>query len=216
MDNLFESYMAAKCLIKAQERIIDDFKSGKRYLKLQEDYRRVCTGYRRELSLRWATLMPGWSATGTCGLTITMPYEIESAIKEIYGLPGSEGSTDEIERLCLFIPYFINALQVDEDNALSKEELNNLKVILKCSVVTSVNATTEDPDSDSRNWDYRSKNKELVKETAEKLKNIGNFTAWMPRKARPGVKFSDISGWYTYPKQQIKILVAEVEESAKI
>ena len=118
--------------------------------------------------------------------------------------------------MCLIIPYFISALQVDEDNALSKEELNNLKVILKCSVVTSVNATTEDPDSDSRDWDYRSKNKELVKETAEKLKNIGNFTAWMPRKARPGVKFSDISGWYTYPKQQIKILVAEVEESAKI
>ena len=122
----------------------------------------------------------------------------EAALKEIYGLAGTEDSTEELERLRLFIPYFISALQVDEDNALSEEELNNFKVILKCSVVTSVNATTEDPDSESRDWDYRNKNKDLVKETADKLAKIGKFTPWMPRKARPGVKFSDISGWYTW------------------
>ena len=29
MDNLFESYMDARCLIKSQKRIIEEFKSGK-------------------------------------------------------------------------------------------------------------------------------------------------------------------------------------------
>jgi hypothetical protein len=119
-------------------------------------------------------------------------------LKEIYGISNDEDTTDEIDKLRSFIPYFINALQVDDEKELSEEELTNFKVILKCSVVTSVNATTEDPNSDSKDWDYRNKNKDLVKETAEKLKKIGNFTAWMPRKARPGVKFSDISGWYTW------------------
>ena len=124
--------------------------------------------------------------------------EQESALKEIYGLTNHEESTDELDKLRSFIPYFINALQVDDDKALSEEELANLKVILKCSVVTSVNATTEDPNSESKDWDYRNKNKDLVKETADKLKDVGKFVAWMPRKARPGVKFSDISGWYTW------------------
>lgn len=122
----------------------------------------------------------------------------ESTLKEIYGISNDEDTTDEIDKLRSYIPYFINALQVDDEKELSEEELTNFKVILKCSVVTSVNATTEDPNSDSKDWDYRNKNKDLVKETAEKLKKIGKFTAWMPRKARPGVKFSDISGWYTW------------------
>lgn len=49
MDNLLESYMNARRLIKAQERIIEEFKSGKRYLKLQGDYHRVCVGYIKEI-----------------------------------------------------------------------------------------------------------------------------------------------------------------------
>lgn len=49
MDNLLESYLNARCLIKAQERIIEGFKSGKRYLKLQGDYHRVCVGYIKEI-----------------------------------------------------------------------------------------------------------------------------------------------------------------------
>ena len=64
--------------------------------------------------------------------------------------------------------------------------------------MTSVNATAEESEADSKEWDYRNKNKELVKETAQKLVDIGKFISWMPRKARPGVKFSDISGWYTW------------------
>lgn len=49
MDNIFESYMAARCLIKAQKRTIEEFKSGERYLKLQKDYHLVCAGYIKEI-----------------------------------------------------------------------------------------------------------------------------------------------------------------------
>lgn len=126
------------------------------------------------------------------------PNAARGTLKEIYGLDEGEEPTIEIEKAIAYIPYFINALQVDDDGELSDEELNNFRVILKCSVVTSVNASAEETDTDSREWDYREKNKNLVKETAEKLKNIGRFTPWMPRKARPGVKLSDISGWYTW------------------
>lgn len=122
----------------------------------------------------------------------------ESALKEIYGISDNDDSIDEIERLRLFIPYFISALKTNNNSELSEEELNNFRVILKCSVVTSVNAMTEDTNIDSKDWEYRNKNKYLVKESADKLKNIGDFRVWMPRKARPGVKFSDISGWYTW------------------
>ena len=49
MENLLEDYMAARCLIRSQNRIIDEFKSGKRYVKLQADYHRVCAGYIKEI-----------------------------------------------------------------------------------------------------------------------------------------------------------------------
>ena len=122
----------------------------------------------------------------------------ESSIREIYGVDEETDNTEEIIRARTFITYFIDALQIDNDKALSEEELNNFRIILKCSVVTSVNARTEEPESDSKEWPYRNKNKELVKDTASKLEEIGKFTPWMPRKARPGVRFSDISGWYTW------------------
>ena len=123
---------------------------------------------------------------------------VESVLREIYGINEKEESGEEINRLKQFLPHFINALQVDDDYSLSEEELNNLRVILKCSIVTSVNAQTEETESDSKEWEYRNRNKDLVKEVAEKLTKIGKFTPWMPRKERPGVRFSDISGWYTW------------------
>ncbi|WP_156035920.1 KAP family P-loop NTPase fold protein [Butyrivibrio sp. AE3004] len=122
---------------------------------------------------------------------------LDAALREIYGI-GSDDSCYEIDRVKVFIPHFMDALQMDGDKELSEEEISNFKTILKSSVVTSVNATTETADSDSKEWEYRNRNKDIVKETAEKLRNIGKFTPWMPRKAREGVKFSDISGWYAW------------------
>ena len=49
MNNLFEDYMSARCTIKSLNRTIDEFKSGERYLKLQNDFHRVTNGYIKEI-----------------------------------------------------------------------------------------------------------------------------------------------------------------------
>ena len=123
---------------------------------------------------------------------------VVSALKEIYGIDPAESILPEIDRAQKFMPYFIDALQVDTDDSLSEEELSYFRTILKCSVVTSVNASSEDSDENAQEWDYRNKNKDIVKDTATKLADIGTFKPWMPRKERDGVKFSDISGWHTW------------------
>ena len=43
-DDIFEINMALQCKIKDMKRIIAEFKSGDRYLKLQKDYHRIVAG----------------------------------------------------------------------------------------------------------------------------------------------------------------------------
>ena len=123
----------------------------------------------------------------------------DKTLKDIYGLSEEEEITEEIRKAKVFLPYFVSSLQIDDDLAVSDKELLNFKSILKCSLVTSVNAGTSDNvDSDSKEWDYRYKNKALAKETADKLKSIADFSIWMPRKKRSGIKISDVSGYYRW------------------
>ena len=49
MKDIFENYMALKYINKNQERIIDEFQSGERYLKIQRDYDKVIKGYIKEI-----------------------------------------------------------------------------------------------------------------------------------------------------------------------
>lgn len=119
-------------------------------------------------------------------------------LKEIYGLNIIDSTTDEIEKARKFMPYFVKALQMDDDMDLSENELNYFRMILKCSVVTSVNAFSAKSDTNEQEWEYRNTNKELAKGTANRLSDIGVFKLWMPRKERDGVKFSDISGRYIW------------------
>ena len=49
VENIFEDYMALRCVVKNQERIIEEFKSGERYLKIQSDYGRLIKGYIKEI-----------------------------------------------------------------------------------------------------------------------------------------------------------------------
>lgn len=120
------------------------------------------------------------------------------SLKEIYGLTPSQNITDEVEHVKKFLPHFFDAIQVDGNNELSQEELKNFSIILKCSVVTSVNIESSNLVTSRQDWSHRNKNKDLVKETAAMLTDIGKFNTWMPRKEREGVKLSDISGWYTW------------------
>ena len=48
-EDLFEQCMALRCEVKAQAQIIKEFKSGKRYLKLQADQHRVIEGYVKDI-----------------------------------------------------------------------------------------------------------------------------------------------------------------------
>ena len=48
-EDLFEINMALRCEVKNLRRTVDEFKSGKRYLKIQEDHRRVTKGYIKEI-----------------------------------------------------------------------------------------------------------------------------------------------------------------------
>ena len=45
MDSLFEINMALRCQVKALEGKIEEFESGKRYLKIQKDHSRIVDGY---------------------------------------------------------------------------------------------------------------------------------------------------------------------------
>ena len=62
-DDLFESNMALRCEVKAQAKIIDEFKSGERYLKLQRNHRKVIDGYIREIKKLRAELAKSHAET---------------------------------------------------------------------------------------------------------------------------------------------------------
>ena len=45
----FEDLISMRCKIRAMKKIIEEFKSGERYLKIQKDYHKVIDGYRKEI-----------------------------------------------------------------------------------------------------------------------------------------------------------------------
>ena len=45
-ENLFEMNMALRCEVKNLKRIVEEYQSGKRYLKIQEDHNRVTNSVR--------------------------------------------------------------------------------------------------------------------------------------------------------------------------
>ena len=120
-------------------------------------------------------------------------------LKEIYTGLEQEEMNEQVRKVSAFVPFFMEALQVDEDESLSEMELENLRIILKCSVVTSVKAGEDEGDDTSTEWDYREINKRIVKETAARLEDLGKFYVWMPRKVTSTVKKSDISGYLEWP-----------------
>lgn len=47
--NLFETNMSLRCEIRSLKRAIEEYKNGKRYLKIQKDHSRVVKGYIKEV-----------------------------------------------------------------------------------------------------------------------------------------------------------------------
>lgn len=122
----------------------------------------------------------------------------ETALKEIYSETDDTDVDRKIRRLVAFIPCFMQALHFDNEHKdLTDEEVNNLSMILRCSVITSVSAEN-DNDNSALIWEYRDINKNLVKETSKLLADIGEFAVWMPRKEKDDIKLYDISGYYSW------------------
>lgn len=114
-------------------------------------------------------------------------------------LKESLGITDEgeITRISAYMKKFNAVLQLDDDAEISEEEIENLKDILSFSTVTSVNATDNSQISNDSDWEYRYKNKDVVKAVNAKIKEMTgfDFVVWQPRKNKSYRKISDTWGF---------------------
>ena len=120
---------------------------------------------------------------------------VDEVIKDIFedeSLP--ENDSRYTNRLKRFVVFFYKAIQNDDDDKISESELANLQSVLKCSSVVSVSENEDNANSDS-DWSYRYANKDLAVKINTKLSDIGTLKLWLPRKAREGVKISDVS-WF--------------------
>lgn len=120
---------------------------------------------------------------------------VDEVIKDIFedeSLP--ENDSRYTNRLKRFVVFFYKAIQNDDDDKISESELANLQSVLKCSSVVSVSENEDNANSDS-DWSYRYANKDLAVKINTKLSDIGPLKLWLPRKAREGVKISDVSSY---------------------
>ncbi len=119
-------------------------------------------------------------------------------LENIYAETKISNTERLVKKLSDFLPYFLQAVQLNQRDDISEKKLQNLRTILKSSTVTSVAAGVDEESVNSAEWEYRNTNKELVKQTISLLTDIGSFSIWMPRKARGEIKLSDASGYYTW------------------
>lgn len=130
--------------------------------------------------------------------TLYNPDLCSRELKSIYEETETDDVESQIKKVSCFLPYFLQAIQADQSQNISEEGLQNFRRILKCSAITSVTVNVDNDSESSVEWTYRTINKELAKQTAALLTDIGDFSIWMPRKAKDGVKISDISGYYAW------------------
>ncbi len=129
-------------------------------------------------------------------IALLEPLNSEEGVKEwinevFVDENAAENDSKYLNKLNRFVSYFYKSIQNDDDDKISESELANLQSVLKCSSVVTVGENeSEDNTSD---WDYRYKNKKLAECINEKLSDLGKLKMWLPRKAREGVKISDVS-----------------------
>lgn len=134
------------------------------------------------------------------------PETSEETVRDLFQDEDDDATefSKKYKHLAKFIPYFIEALQVDEDRSLSEEEMDNMSRILKCSLVTSVGDQEEDVNEDLE-YEYRYSNRDYAKKVLELLTDLpesekAHKKTWLPRKAHEdeGIKFSDASAYYSW------------------
>ncbi len=123
---------------------------------------------------------------------LTKDISVNDELKESLGMTD-EG---ELARISAYMKKFNSVLQLDDDAEISEEEIENLKEILSFSTVTSVNATDNSQITNDLDWEYRYKNKGIVKAVNSKIKEMTgfDFVVWQPRKNKSYRKISDTWG----------------------
>lgn len=120
--------------------------------------------------------------------------ENSSAFTDLYPDDDSDAVDKKIKKLSSFLPYFISAIKSGDTEKVTDADVDILDKILKCSVITSVNAVSSDEDTDMKDK-YRKINKKLVDDTNEILSKIDKFERWTSRTKHGDVKLCDISGY---------------------
>lgn len=102
---------------------------------------------------------------------------------------------DEIMRISLFMKKFVDAIQIDDDENISDEEIDNLRNILHFSTITSVSNNNSQEDKSDDDWHYRYVNKDIVSKLNDRLRSeLGlNFRIWQPRKNNSFRRISETS-----------------------
>ena len=103
----------------------------------------------------------------------------------------------ELSRISAFMKKFNTALQLDDDMDISEEEIENLKEILSFSTVTSVNSADNADLTNDLDWEYRYRNRDIVKNINSEIKQATgfDFAVWQPRKNKSYRKISDTWGY---------------------
>ncbi|MBQ2276177.1 MAG: hypothetical protein II331_06005 [Lachnospiraceae bacterium] len=117
---------------------------------------------------------------------------------------GQQDVDTYIQKVSRFMKCFTEAIQMDADNAISDEEIETLKKVLKCSSVTSVGTDTEDK-SDEIDKRYKRENKQLQKEINDMIKGIVSDAAepkemftWSSRSNKGEQRYADVSTYIYY------------------
>ena len=102
---------------------------------------------------------------------------------------------DEIMRISLFMKKFIDAIQIDDDENISDEEIDNLRNILHFSTITSVSNNNSQEDKSDDDWHYRYVNKDIVSKLNDRFRSeLGlEFRIWQPRKNNSFRRISETS-----------------------
>ncbi len=129
------------------------------------------------------------------------PETIDECLEEMFIDENiADNDSKYLSKLKRFVLHFSKSIQNDSDIRVSDSELANLKSVIKCSSVVSV--SEDNSDESSSEWDDRYKNRKIVERINEQLTDLGKLKIWLPRKAREGVKISDVSAYLMFSAKE--------------
>lgn len=116
---------------------------------------------------------------------------------------GEDDIDTYVKKVARFMKCFAEAIQMDNDDMISDEEVEILKKILKCSSVTSVGTDTEDR-SDEADRRHKRENKQLQREINNLISDIvcradpQEMFTWSSRSNKGNQKYADVSTYLYY------------------